>query len=253
MTCEACRTVPPVIAEGYTPKGESSVIGGLGFSTYITGPRTATTALLAIYDIFGNTPQTTQGADILATRLNALILIPDFFDGDGAKPEWFPTDTVERHGLLMDFVMRKANWTETAKGMPDLLGVYREIFPGVTRWGAYGLCWGGKVLALASGEAGGSGFGGTVQVHPGLMDKADAENLTIPHAVLASNEEPANVVQAYQEIIAAKGIGGFVETYEKMWHGWMGARADLKGEDSAREFIRGYEKVAEFVEKYLMD
>jgi hypothetical protein len=33
MTCEACRTTPPVIAEGYTPKGESSVIGRLGFST----------------------------------------------------------------------------------------------------------------------------------------------------------------------------------------------------------------------------
>jgi hypothetical protein len=33
MTCEACRTIPPVIAEGYTPKGERSIIGGLGFST----------------------------------------------------------------------------------------------------------------------------------------------------------------------------------------------------------------------------
>jgi dienelactone hydrolase len=135
----------------------------------ITGPSTATTALLAIYDIFGNTPQTTQGADILAERLNALILIPDFFDGDGAKPEWFPTDTIERHGLLMNFVIRKANWTEAAKGMPDLLKVYREIFPGVNRWGAYGLCWGGKVLALASGMEEGCGFGGTVQVHPGLV------------------------------------------------------------------------------------
>jgi dienelactone hydrolase len=133
----------------------------------ITGSRTATTALLAIYDIFGNTPQTTQGADILAERLNGLILIPDFFDGNGAKPEWFPTDTIERHGLLMDFVVRKANWTEAAKGMPDLLKVYREFFPGVNRWGAYGLCWGGKVLALASGMEEGCGFGGTLQVHPG--------------------------------------------------------------------------------------
>ncbi|CEL03087.1 hypothetical protein ASPCAL04245 [Aspergillus calidoustus] len=252
-TCETCRTTPPVIAEGYTPKGESSVIGRLGLSTYITGPRTATTALLGIYDIFGNTPQTTQGADILATRLNALVLIPDFFNGEGAKPEWFPTDTIERHGLLMDFVIRKANWTEAAKGMPDLLREYKEVFPGVTRWGAYGLCWGGKVLALASGKDGGCGFGGTVQVHPGLMDKADAEKLTTPHAVLASNEEPADVVQAYKEIIAANGIGGFVETYENMWHGWMGARADLKGEESAREFIRGYEQIAGFVEKYLLD
>ncbi|KAL3457207.1 Alpha/Beta hydrolase protein [Aspergillus heterothallicus] len=253
MTCEACRTIPPVIAEGYTPKGESSVIGGLGFSTYITGPRTATSALLAIYDIFGNSPQATQGADILATRLNTLVLIPDFFGGDGAKAEWFPTDAEQRHGLLMDFVARKANWTEAAKRFPEILSAYETVFPSVKRWGAYGLCWGGKVLALASGQDNGSGLRGTVQVHPGLMDKADAGKLTIPHAILASKEEPADVVQAYKESIVAREPGGFVGTYESMWHGWMGARADLKGEESAREYIRGYEQIAGFFEKYLLD
>ena len=29
MTCEACKTIPPVIAEGYTPKGTYEQIGGL--------------------------------------------------------------------------------------------------------------------------------------------------------------------------------------------------------------------------------
>lgn len=33
MTCEACRTIPPVISEGYTPKGTSYAIGELGFDT----------------------------------------------------------------------------------------------------------------------------------------------------------------------------------------------------------------------------
>ncbi|KAL2846431.1 hypothetical protein BJY01DRAFT_234579 [Aspergillus pseudoustus] len=215
MTCEACRTIPPVIAEGYTPKGESS-------------------------DIFGNSLQTTQGADILAARLNALVLIPDFFDGDGAKPEWFPTDTEERHGLLMEFVRRKANWTDAAKSVPDVVKAYQGEFPSVQRWGAYGLCWGGKVLALASGQKGAGGLGATVQVHPGLMDKADAEKLTIPHAILASKEELADVVQAYEEIVTANSIGGFVETYESMWHGWMAARADLKGDERSREYTRGW-------------
>jgi hypothetical protein len=71
------------------------------------------------------------------------------------------------------------------------------------------------------------------------MDKADAENLTIPHLVLASKDEPANAVQGYAEIIGNNGIGGMVETYGSMWHGWMGARANLEGEESLAEYIRG--------------
>ncbi|KAL4887694.1 Alpha/Beta hydrolase protein [Aspergillus karnatakaensis] len=251
MTCEACRTIPPVISEGYTPKGTSTVIAGLDFSTYVTGPSTATTAILTIYDIFGNSPQTTQGADLLAARLNALVLIPDFFRGDGAKAEWFPTDTDERMALLMGFVESKASWTNAAENIPDLVEKYKSAFPSVRKWGAYGLCWGGKVLALSSGRD--AVWGATVQVHPGLMDKADAEALTIPHAILASNEEPADVLEFYDEAIRSKGHGGFVETYQGMWHGWMGARADLKGKESLKEYVRGYEQLAEFFEKYLIE
>ncbi|RDW70866.1 dienelactone hydrolase family protein [Aspergillus mulundensis] len=249
MTCEACRTIPPVISEGYVPKGVSSVIGDLGFNTYVTGPPTATTAILAIYDIFGNSPQTTQGADLLAARLNALVLIPDFFDGDGAKHEWVPPDTDEKMAALMGFVNTKASFAEAVKSVPGLVEAYKASFPSVQKWGAYGLCWGGKVLALSSGA--GTPFAGTAQVHPGRMDKADAQTLTIPHAILASKDEPAEEVEAYDRVIKEKGLGGFVETYAEMWHGWMGARADLQKEGSLKEYVRGYEQLAGFFEKYL--
>lgn len=183
MTCEACRTIPPVISEGYTPKGTSSAIDGLDFDTCIpyqqhlfkkdycanktdiTGPTTAKTAILTIYDIFGNSPQTTQGADLLAARLNALVLIPDFFKGNGAKQEWIPPDTEEKTAALMAFVSEKASWVDAAKGINGVVNAYRAAFQSVEKWGAYGLCWGGKVLALSSGD--GSPFSGTVQVHPG--------------------------------------------------------------------------------------
>ena len=29
MTCEACKTIPPVVAEGYEPKGKWEEIAGL--------------------------------------------------------------------------------------------------------------------------------------------------------------------------------------------------------------------------------
>ncbi|KAL3475129.1 hypothetical protein BJX99DRAFT_230289 [Aspergillus californicus] len=249
MTCEACRTIPPVIAEGYTPKGTSSAIGGLGFNTYVTGPTTAKTGILAIYDIFGNSSQTTQGADLLAQRLNALVLIPDFFQGDGAKHEWIPTDSEEKMALLMDFVKTKADWTEVSQSMPDVVKAYQSVFPSVENWGGYGLCWGGKVLILSSGS--GTPFRATAQAHPGRMEEADVGGLIIPHAILASKDEPVDVVNVYAKTIEEKGLGGFVETYEGMWHGWMGARADLVKEESLKEYIRGYEQLAGFFEKYL--
>lgn len=72
-----------------------------------------------------------------------------------------------------------------------------------------------------------------------LMDPADAGALTIPHIVLASKDEPADAVTAYADIVAKNGKGGHVETYSTIWHGWMGARADLAAEASRAEYTRG--------------
>lgn len=61
----ACCTVPPVVADGYKEKGSWTEIDGM--KTYATGPSSAKSAILVVYDIFGFFPQTLQGADILAT------------------------------------------------------------------------------------------------------------------------------------------------------------------------------------------
>lgn len=71
------------------------------------------------------------------------------------------------------------------------------------------------------------------------LNKTDAENLAIPHIVLASKNEPADAVKDYQDVLASNGRNNYIETYPAMWHGWMGSRADLKREESRREFLRG--------------
>lgn len=83
------------------------------------------------------------------------------------------------------------------------------------------------------------------------LETSDAEKLTIPHLVLASKDEPADAVKGYADIISKNEHGGLVEMYETMWHGWMGARADLDNEESLKEYVRGYAQAAEFFEKYL--
>jgi dienelactone hydrolase len=75
--------------------------------------------------------------------------------------------------------------------------------------------------------------------------------LTVPHICLASPGEPAAVVAQYKEILSRPGVVGHVETYDKMFHGWMGARANLRDEVNLAEYERGYNAVGEFLKKYL--
>ncbi|KAJ5096678.1 dienelactone hydrolase [Penicillium angulare] len=247
MSCDACRTIPPVISQAYTPKGAYQTLAGL--NTYITGPGNAASGIVEIYDIFGLSSPTLQGADLLATRLNALVLMPDFFHGEAAQPDWLPMDSEEKKAALMEFMSARADISKNVDALLGAVSEYRKQFPSVKSWGAFGLCWGGKVAVLASGPH--TPFVATGQTHPGRMDKFDAEKLTIPHLVLASKDEPADVVQSYAEIVSNNGIGGMVKTYGSMWHGWMGARANLEGEKSLAEYIRGYTQTAEFFEEYL--
>lgn len=71
------------------------------------------------------------------------------------------------------------------------------------------------------------------------LAKEDAEKITIPHIVLASNGEDAAVVKEYAEVFSQPGKVGEIETYGTMHHGWMGARADLKNADNLKEYERG--------------
>lgn len=102
MTCEACNTIPPVVASGYNPKGKWEEIGGL--NTYVTGSESAAKfGLVDVYDIFGAANQTLQGADLLAAALNVVVLVPDFFKGEACQGEWFSNP---RYVLLFRFVMK---------------------------------------------------------------------------------------------------------------------------------------------------
>jgi hypothetical protein len=71
------------------------------------------------------------------------------------------------------------------------------------------------------------------------LAKEDAEKITIPHIVLASNGEDPAVVKEYAEVFSQSGKVGEIETYGTMHHGWMGARADLGNADNLKEYERG--------------
>lgn len=111
----------------------------------MTGTKSSSIGIVDIYDIFGFSIQTLQGADLLATRLNALVLIPDFFHGKKAQAEWYPPDTEEKKENFTRFMAEHAEFHKNVEVLINVSKEYRTKFPSVKNWGALGLCWGGKV------------------------------------------------------------------------------------------------------------
>ncbi|KKK16024.1 hypothetical protein AOCH_006490 [Aspergillus ochraceoroseus] len=228
------------MAEGYQPKGEYRTINGL--RTYITGPETATKAILVIYDIFGFFPQTIQGADLLATSGSQKyrIVMPDFFQGHPADISWFPPRTPEHKKKLADFFHTTAAPPSTLAKIPGCVARATAEIPGIRAWSILGYCWGGKIAVLSSSGGGGGGenendnenprFRAAVLCHPAMLDPRDARAVKVPMALLASKDENPQDVEAFGANLTPPH---YVETFASQIHGWMAARADLADEQHA--------------------
>ncbi|EHY61240.1 hypothetical protein HRR81_009552 [Exophiala dermatitidis] len=252
---ESCCTAKPVIEEGvYKERGSFTTIDG--DRAYVSGGSSSTGGILFIYDVFGYTSQTLQGADILAnSELESIVVVPDLFGGEYMKKEWYAEKTERNETQIKAFLSSKAS-IETAvqrllgKDGADaqeggLLASVKERYPSVTKWAVIGYCWGGKVAALVSGT--GTPFKVAVSTSPALLDPADAAKVVIPMAVLASKDEPADAVRAYGDALK---VEKHVETWPQSVHGWMSSRADLSDPQQKREYQRGYKVAIDFIKQH---
>ena len=116
----------------------------------VTGAETSTKAVVDIYDVFGPAPQTLQGADLLAAALNVLVLVPDFFKGEPAQHEWYVDQSEENKKKKEAFFERSRKFDESVAELLKVVEAAKKKWANVRSWGAFGLCWGGKVSASAS-------------------------------------------------------------------------------------------------------
>ncbi|KAG0157351.1 hypothetical protein PDIDSM_4536 [Penicillium digitatum] len=218
---KACCSIPPVVSKGYQPKGEYKTINGL--KTYVTGPESATKAILVVYDIFGFFDQTIQGADILATSTDQKyrVFIPDFFEGSPADISWYPPTTQEHKEKLGNFFSTKAVPPKTLSKIPSIVAEGNKLAPGDPAVSA---------RKIASSAA---------QWHHDAMN--------IPMVLLASKDEPAQDIKDFEANL--KGPK-YVETFPTQIHGWMAARSDLESPEVRKEYERGYKTVLEFFHQH---
>lgn len=111
----------------------------------VTGRPNAKKAIIDVYDVFGFAPQTLQGADRLAAHIDVLVLVPDFFEGEPLPLDAIPPDTDEKKQVMQTFLTKKADFAKNVPALLEIAKIAKERYSGVTSWGAFGLCWGGKV------------------------------------------------------------------------------------------------------------
>jgi len=243
----ACCSIPPVVAKGYEPKGKYVMLDGT--KTYVTGPDTATTGIISVYDIFGYFPQTLQGADILAYTDKDhpyQVFMPDFFEGEPADISWYPPTDDDKQAKLGNFFQTKAGPPGHLKKLPSIVAAAKEHNSNITTFGMIGYCWGGKIASLTASKQ--TAIKAAVQCHPAMVDPADAEKVVIPMCVLASKDEPADDVAKYE---ANLKVPKHVETFSTQIHGWMAARANLEDAEVSKEYERGYKIALDFFHQHL--
>jgi len=238
----ACCNIPPIVSKGYQPKGTYETIGG--YKTYVTGPADATKAIVVIFDIFGYFDQTLQGADILSTsdKQKYKVYMPDWFEGKPCPIEIFPPDNDEKKEKLGKF-FETFPPPKIAGKVPSFVDAIKAKDSSISKFGILGFCWGGKVAAL-SVKADNNPFSVAASAHPAMVDPADAQGMTVPFAMLASGDEPAEDVKKFEEALG--GVKKHVEIFKDQIHGWMAARSNLEDERVKSEYERGYKTVLKF-------
>jgi len=236
----------------YTPKGTYETVGDL--KTYLIGPQDAQSGVFVVYDIFGYYPQTLQGSDILSSQLNSIVAMPDFFEGEPCDINIFPPDNEEKKQKFGVFWSTKADFDKNQKAIKKSIEALKAKFPGVKKWAIIGYYWGGKMATLASAE--GTPFAASVQIHPAVVDPANATALANAHFTYASGDEPKDAVAKFEENLRSHSNptvreNSQVITREDLYHGWMAARAKFGEEKYLKAYQEGYEKVAEFLRKNL--
>ncbi|KAK7981457.1 hypothetical protein PG988_003695 [Apiospora saccharicola] len=237
---EACCNIPPIEASGYTAKGRYEQLGGM--KTYVTGPAQATRGVISVFDIFGYTDQTLQGADMLGNKHK--VFMPDWFHGNPCPTEWFPPDTEEKQKLVGEFFGKNMP-NCVADMLPDYAKALKAAHPTIQSWAIIGFCWGGKVVELVTSGAS-NPFSIAAVAHPAMVDSAMADKISVPYILLASQEEPVDTINEFESKLK---VPHHVEVFRDQIHGWMAARANLEDPRVRDEYARGYQTVLRFFDQ----
>ncbi|KAG8905793.1 hypothetical protein FRB99_008218 [Tulasnella sp. 403] len=244
--------IPPVVAEGYEPKGTYKAFGSFE-KAYVTGSSGSGRAIINIYDAFGFNAQGIQGADILANLTNALVVIPDFFKGNAASHDLFPPKTDEDQAKIQDWFAKSGNFALHIDELDEAVEELRKSEGADVKIGSVGYCWGGKMATVYAKDA--SKLKGIACVHPGRVDANDATSLAVPIGLFPSADEPVEECEKFMKAMSEKPFASKnqYKHYHSVHHGFAAARGDLKDPEVKKQYTDVYERTAAFFNSVFED
>jgi dienelactone hydrolase len=123
--------------------------------------------VLFFYDALGWGHQTYTAADMLASLMpDTVVLMPDFFKGQALDLGVFALPEEERKGVVGKWLSTVGDIGTNKTAAEGVIALARDAgFDKVQKWGAFGLCWGGKMTATMSMQGTPLAVAGTG--HPG--------------------------------------------------------------------------------------
>jgi len=243
---KACCAEPATVSREYTLKGAYAPYAGFD-KAYIVGPNDTKRAIIFTHDVFGFFPTTQQAADILADRLNAKVVMPDFTHGKPFDSERFlhpPPDANIRKELNEQFFAPSYLDDRVAEIKRVAVALKGE---GKTFVGAIGLCWGGRLVITAGGSPD-KELDAVASNHPAALNEADWDKLLVPVALFPSKADQFELAEVIVNKTKAKPFGAASDFkhFKDMHHGFSGAHAWLDREDNYAAYAEVYGRVATF-------
>jgi dienelactone hydrolase len=244
MSNKCCPTdIKPAIND-YKGVGSKVTLEG-AFDMYVTG--SGPHAIVIVYDIFGLTPNSEQLADALAQAGKCIVVIPDFLHGqawapsnvmpvtkEGAFPRGVePADGVE---VLGKWIMTHPNCRFDREDEWTAVKTYLTETQKVTKVGAVGMCWGGKVAFVAAAAENGLFLDAVATCHGSFLEVADVQAINVPICMLNSKDEPEKYQTDLKPIIVVEPKNVF-KNFPTMHHGWMGTRGTGADTDFGQQEI----------------
>ncbi|KAL2316502.1 Dienelactone hydrolase family protein [Schizosaccharomyces pombe] len=242
MPCCPTKTDAAPTNRNYELQGEMLKDVG-GMQTYFTGKRSSKVVLIGFMDVFGLSKQIKEGADQLENQELAVYL-PDFLNGETATLEMIDPKTIEQKEARNNFMQKLSSPLHWPK-LTTVIENIEKIHGQDVKIGAYGFCWGAKVLITYPNR---KRFLGIGCAHPAFLDPVDAENVYIPVCFLCSKDEDPEVIDAWKKNFgnSPNFSKSYFETFDEMHHGWMSARANLSDPENRKYFDLGYQIFSKF-------
>ncbi|KAG0567153.1 hypothetical protein M758_7G164900 [Ceratodon purpureus] len=231
LSSACCTPAPAATAEQI---GKEETIAGV--PVYITGPRSASAAVILISDVFGyQTPLLLKLADKVAAA-GYLTLVPDLFHGDPFAGN--------RAGLV-EWKAKHPPTGEPVTVTKNLVEVVKKT-KGIDSVGLAGFCWGAKVAVCVGKER--AHVKAVVQLHPSMVEASDYEQVAVPIAVLAA---PTDGVEPHEALLASRvEVASFVKVFPGVSHGWA-VRYQETDESAVKKASEAHVLMLDWFAKYL--